>query len=178
MRSEIDWVCMGILLTPIALGIICVIGILIINCIEELEGKSDRNYITFESFISFYTINPDRWWTGRDDRVDYHISLHNWNNDVKLYFKPLDRRKYKRWKSEKYELAQKQKNIKEYQKVVECVQRDLEEFNRKNEQMIKVETEKYKERVGDIVDTKFGKFIVMGDGSYVSANLDNWRGKL
>jgi len=151
----------------------------------EWSDTEKYNRIKFSAFISFYNINSENWILF-DDYVGYRIIEtkmsygrgYTNSKTTKFGFSFFDLLRYRRWKSQSEINKKKKKHLEEYQEVLNHIKQDIEKVNRENEQMIKEETKKYKERVGDIVDTKYGKYIVMDNGSYVSANLDNWRGNL
>lgn len=123
------------------------------------DGYGDYNQISFDRFIAFYNINPDRWEL-YSDYVQYGVpKTYKFSNGqvstytdkyVEFYFTFKDRIKYKRWKSNRHKLKKQQEHFKEYQEVLECVKKDLEEFNRKNDEMIKHEAEKYAKAVDEV----------------------------
>lgn len=130
------------------------------DAIDSLSLSSTYNYITFDRFVAFYNINPDRWEL-YDGYVQYAVpQIYKFSNGVEhtyvdkyisFHFNFKDRIKYKRWKSNRHKLKKQQEHFKEYQEVLECVKKDLEQFTRENDEMMKRETEKYQKQVEDIL---------------------------
>ena len=152
-----DLIVLLIVFSPLLIMLLCEF----IKTFIEVMSDSDNNhnYITFDRFIAFYNINPDRWEL-YSDYVQYGVpKTYKFSNGqvstytdkyVEFYFTFKDRIKYKRWKSNRHKLKKQQEHFKEYQEVLECVKKDLEEFNRKNDEMIKHEAEKYAKAVDEV----------------------------
>ena len=134
---------------------------LLVCCIKEFvevmnDSDSDHTYITFDRFIAFYNINPDRW-DLHYDYVRYRKTRSYFVDTVTFHFTFLECYKYKRWRKhlERLETKDRKQRLKkarleEYQEVLECVKKDLEEFTRKNDEMMKRETEKYAQKVDEV----------------------------
>lgn len=124
------------------------------------DEHKDHNYISFDRFVAFYNINPERW-DLYNDHVLYkvrktHNNIHGFEYTltekyIGFHFNFIDRIKYKRWKSNRHKLKKQQEHFKEYQEVLECVKKDLEQFTHENDEMMKHEAEKYQKQVEDIL---------------------------
>lgn len=154
-----------IVLKLISIGVVCVVVFMISSLIIDgiLYGSEgcppvEANYILFDRFVAFYNINSDKWKL-ENHRVSYKKNTmvnrfgctYPSTIDTYFYFNYRDQIKYRRWLSNLEELKLKQKHLKEYQEVLECVKKDLEEFNRKNDEMMKSETEKYAKAIDDML---------------------------
>lgn len=123
------------------------------------DGYGGCNQISFDRFVAFYNINPDRWEL-YDGYVQYAVpQTYKFSNGVEhtyidkcisFHFNFKDRIKYKRWKSNRYKLKKQQEHFKEYQEVLECVKKDLEQFTRENDEMMKCETENYAKTIDEV----------------------------
>lgn len=99
--------------------------------------------IKFQSFLKFYYINPDAWELS-DSFIKYKQS--------KAYFEFnwFEVPKYHKWHEQIKKNKLTKRQTEKYQETLEYIKRDLEWFNRKNEQMIKKEAEKMAKHVTDI----------------------------
>lgn len=105
-----------------------------------------RDYIRmkFKTFLSFYVINPDRWRL-YCDYIEYRP------NNTSFGFNLIDWVRYKIWKMRLNKWQTKQEHLKKYQYTLELIKKDLEQFTRENDEMMKRETEKYQKQVEDIL---------------------------
>lgn len=104
-----------------------------------------RDYIRikFKTFLSFYRINPNHW-RRFDDNVEYRP------NHTTFGFSLFDWIRYKIWKKRLRQWERKQEHLKQYQQTLELIKKDLEEFNRENNEMMQRETEKYAKAVDEV----------------------------
>ena len=121
------------------------------------DGYGNYNQISFDRFVAFYDINPDRW-DLHGDYVIYRKTHSYFVDTVEFHFTFLERCKYKRWRKhlERLETKDREQRLKkvrleEYQEVLECVKKDLEAFNRKNDEMMQREVEKYAKAIDDML---------------------------
>ena len=102
---------------------------------EEFLDNPATNKIKFKTFIKFYNINPDSWKLC-DGYVVYR------KNAAKFKFNLIDFFKYTNWSEKLKHNKEIEMDIAEYQQVLEYVKCDLEEFERKNNEMLLKEAEK------------------------------------
>lgn len=136
-----------ILISGISLLLLCLFVLLFCLLCSYIFGRTDDNgvvlnKIKFQSFLSFYAINPKRW-TLLDGNVIYTRSDETeYRREYKIYifrFSFIDHIKYFFWhwfKEHKESNAyfkswQKEKQIellKNYQDFCECIKQDIEQF--------------------------------------------------
>ena len=103
---------------------LCYIAIIIAIMVglPDNMNAEDRIKIKFNSFISFYNINPDRWELN-DSTVFFHSSDYQY---TKFKFNLIDTIKYKHWKRQKIKNDIILKNCEEYQKVLGIIKQDIQ----------------------------------------------------
>lgn len=112
---------------------ICYIAFIIAIVISPLGDTStdDRIKIKFNSFVSFYNINPDRWYLN-DATVWFKIKVEAnypflaYEKHIKFKFNLIDTIKYKHWKNQKSKNDKILKDCEEYQKVLEIIKQDIQ----------------------------------------------------
>lgn len=112
---------------------ICYIAILIAMVINALDSMSteDRIKIEFNSFISFYNINPDRWELNNATvcfriKVEDNSPFPAYEQRIKFKFNSIDTIRYKHWKNQKSKNDKILKGWEEYQKVLEIIKQDIQ----------------------------------------------------
>lgn len=135
------------------LPLIPLISLLITSFIDDINSIPPYNLITFDRFLAFYNINPDRWHL-YDDEVEYERRSYL---TTTFQFNFTDLMRYKRWhkRLKKFERAEvnrryRDMQLKEYQAVLDCVKEDLEKFTRENDAMMKREADKYAKAVDEV----------------------------
>ena len=111
---------------------LCYIAIIIAIMVglPDNMNAEDRIKIKFNSFISFYNINPDRWELN-DSTVFFRTKQKSYpySSDyqyTKFKFNLIDTIKYKHWKRQKIKNDIILKNCEEYQKVLEIIKQDIQ----------------------------------------------------
>ena len=102
-------------------------------------------YIKFNSFISFYNINPDRW-SLDDDSVDFIKEKHFcYSNYIyyKLHF--IDYYRYKHWHKKIIKQRNLQKEMNDMSEMIRIIKSDLAKFEEENQRQIEQATNNIKE---------------------------------
>lgn len=90
-------------------------------------------YIKFNSFVSFYNINPDRW-SLNDDSVDF-IKEKHFGYSYYIYYKfhLIDFYRYKHWHKKLIKQEKLQKEINNMNEMIRIVKSDLAKFEAENQ---------------------------------------------
>ena len=106
---------------------------------------NDAIYIKFNSFISFYNINPDRW-SLNDDRVDFLKEKHFcYYNYIYHKFHLIDFYRYKHWHKKLIKQEKLQKEINNMNEMIRIVKLDLAKFEEENQAKIQSAAENIRE---------------------------------
>lgn len=119
--------------------IFCGLVIPLVICPAINFRKSVPNKIKFESFIAFYEIRPKKWVLESDYVIYFERESMSWYYNAKeahkFRFTFVDSIRYRLWhvgikRQEKYQAKQneKQKQYEEYQRTIDFIKKDLEEF--------------------------------------------------
>ena len=111
---------------------LCYIAFIIAIIVGSLDNMNadDIIKIKFNSFISFYNINPNRWELN-DSTVFFRTKQKSYpySSDyqyTKFKFNLIDTIKYKHWKRQKSKNDKILKDCEEYQKVLEIIKQDIQ----------------------------------------------------
>lgn len=127
--------------------LICVVCvILFILLMHWLVCQPDNAiYIKFNSFVSFYNINPDRW-SLNDDSVDFVRERHFcYSNYIYYKFYLIDFYRYKHWHKKLIKQEKLQKEINNMNEMIRIVKSDLTKFEAENQCQIERATNNIKE---------------------------------
>lgn len=112
---------------------LCYIAFIIAIIVGPLDNMNadDIIKIKFNSFISFYNINPDRWELNNATvwfkiKVEDNYPFPAYEKHIKFKFNLIDTIKYKHWKRQKIKNDIILKNCEEYQKVLEIIKQDIQ----------------------------------------------------
>ena len=120
-----------IFLISLIYGVCVILFILLIHWLTC--RPNDAIYIKFNSFISFYNINPDRW-SLNDDRVDFLQDKHFCYSDYIYYkFHLIDFYRYKHWHKKLIKQEKLQKEINNMNEMIHIVKSDLAKFEEENQ---------------------------------------------
>lgn len=103
---------------------ICVI-LLFMWIIWLIGQPNNAIYIKFNSFVSFYNINPDRWRLD-DDNVDFVKERSYWSADCIYYkFHFIDFYRYKHWHKKLIKQKRLQKEMNDMNEMIRIVKSDI-----------------------------------------------------
>lgn len=112
---------------------LCYIAIIIAIMVglPDNMNAEDRIKIKFNSFISFYNINPDRWELNNATvcfriKVEDNSPFPAYEKHIKFKFNSIDTIRYKHWKNQKSKNDKILKECEEYQKVLEIIKQDIQ----------------------------------------------------
>ena len=112
---------------------LCYIAFIIAIIVGSLDNMNadDIIKIKFNSFISFYNINPNRWELNNATvwfkiKVEDNCPFPAHEKHIKFKFNLIDTIKYKHWKRQKIKNDIILKNCEEYQKVLEIIKQDIQ----------------------------------------------------
>ena len=87
-----------------------------------------RKTITFDKFLEFYKINPNKWITFdlRSSTLEYDVEYILDNKSIALYWETKeDRERYRRWIIDKTAQELNKKDAEEYQLILKDIQKDV-----------------------------------------------------
>ena len=90
-----------------------------------IDQPNNAIYIKFNSFISFYNINPDRWRLN-DDSVDFVKEKFYYSSDYIFYkFHFIDFYRYKHWYKKLIKQKRLKKEISDMNEMIRIVKKDI-----------------------------------------------------
>lgn len=102
-------------------------------------------YIKFNSFVSFYNINPDRW-SLDDDGVDFIKEKHFcYSNYIYYKFHLIDFYRYKHWHKKLIKQEKLQREINNMNEMIRIVKSDLAKFEEENQAKMQSAAENIRE---------------------------------
>ena len=115
-------------------GVCFTLFILLMNWL--INQPNNAIYIMFNSFISFYNINPDRW-SLNDDSIDF-IKERHFGCSYYIYYKfhLIDFYRYKHWHRKIIKQEKLQKEINNMNEMIRIVKSDLAKFEAENQAKI------------------------------------------
>ena len=115
-----------------AIIITAIVGICtFLGCIFWYSNKSPTfsvGKISFEQFKTFYSLAPDKWYL-HDGYVSYKLKTSIFSKDLQFSF--IDTIRYIKWKGKIDKDEALAEQSKEFEKVLESIQEDLEEYKKK-----------------------------------------------
>lgn len=103
---------------------VCVI-LLFMLLIWSIDQPNDAIYIKFNSFVSFYNINPDRWRLN-DDSVDFVKEKFYCSSDYIYYkFHFIDYYRYIHWHKKLIKQKNLQKEMNDMNEMIRIVKSDI-----------------------------------------------------
>ena len=124
-------------------GVCIILFILPMNWLICLPNNAI--YIKFNSFVSFYNINPDRW-NLDDDSVDFIKQKHFcYSNCIHYKFHFIDYYRYKHWHKKLIKQEKLQKEINNMNEMIRIVKSDLAKFEEENQAKIQSAAENIRE---------------------------------
>ena len=112
-------------------GVCVILFILLINWLTC--RPNDAIYIKFNSFISFYNINPDRW-SLNDGSVDFiKEKQFCYSNYIYYKFHLIDFYRYKHWHKKIIKQKKLQKEMNNMNEMIRIVKSDLAKFEEENQ---------------------------------------------
>lgn len=87
-----------------------------------------RKTITFDKFLEFYKINPNKWITFdfRSSNIEYDVEYILDNKNIALYWETKeDRERYRQWIIDQTIQELNKKDAEEYQLILEDIQKDV-----------------------------------------------------
>lgn len=114
---------MFILICGICVGVCVILFFMWINWL--IDQPNNAIYIKFNSFVSFYNINPDRWRLD-DDNVDFVKERSCWSADCIYYkFHFIDFYRYKHWHKKLIKQKRLQNEIDNMNEMIRIVKSDI-----------------------------------------------------
>ena len=124
-------------------GVCITLFILLMNWLICLPN--DAIYIKFNSFVSFYNINPNRW-SLNDDSVDFVKERHFcYSNYIYYKFYLIDFYRYKHWHKKIIKQEKLQKEMNNMNEMIRIVKSDLAKFEEENQAKIQSAAENIRE---------------------------------
>lgn len=121
---------MGMKIWMTSIFCIAILMAIVVGSLDNMNAE-DRIKIKFNSFISFYNINPDRWELNNATvwfkiKVEDNYPFPAYEKHIKFKFNLIDTIKYKHWKRQKIKNDIILKNCEEYQKVLGIIKQDIQ----------------------------------------------------
>ena len=132
-----------VFLISLIYGVCVILFILLIHWL--ICRPNDAIYIKFNSFVSFYNINPDRW-SLNDGSVDF-IKERHFGCPYYIYYKfhLIDSYTYKHWHKKLIKQEKLQKEINNMNEMIRIVKSDLAKFEEENQAKIQSAAENIRE---------------------------------
>lgn len=113
-------------------GVCLILFIMLIDWL--IRQPNDAIYIKFNSFVSFYNINPDRW-SLNDDSVDFvkEIRYYSYSNCIYYKFHLIDFYRYKHWHKKLIKQEKLQKEINDMNEMISIIKTDIAKFEEENQ---------------------------------------------
>jgi len=104
----------------------------------------DLPRLTFKQFISFYNINPEKWFTIKNDDIVYHPTRIYQNNGQPICFKTVfDYVKYIKWIKKQVKNKKEKARNEKLQSIVDDVKKDINKINKDYENILTESTKTY-----------------------------------
>jgi len=104
----------------------------------------DLPRLTFKQFISFYNINPEKWFIIKNDNINYHPTRIYQNSGQPICFKTVfDYIKYVKWIKKKVKNKKEKARDEKLQSIVDDVKKDISKINKDYENVLTESTKTY-----------------------------------
>jgi hypothetical protein len=104
----------------------------------------DLPRLTFKQFISFYNINPEKWFTIKNDNIVHHPTRIYQNNGQPICFKTVfDYVKYIKWIKKQVKNKKEKARDEKLQSIIDDVKKDINKINKDYENILTESTKTY-----------------------------------